>query len=88
MRDYRAELLAQLQHCGELLHRWMEQERHAAERRLGLPSRDPATVHDASYAAALAAWATWRDVIDDIHPLLATPLAADPVDDRADEAAE
>lgn len=86
MRDYRGELAVQLLHFGDLLHGWMEQERAAAERRLGLAARDPGAIQDESYAAALAAWASWRDVIDDIRPLLAATLPGDERADAADDA--
>jgi len=48
----------------------MEAHRAAAEARLGLPAGHPHAIHDDAYAAALAAWAAWSDVADDLHTLL------------------
>jgi len=51
----------------------MEAHRAAAEARLGLPAGHPHAIHDDAYAAALAAWAAWSDVADDVNALLTIP---------------
>src|SRR4051812_20609930 len=56
--------------CRPSLRRWMEAHRAAAELRLGLPAGHPGAIHDDAYAAAVAAWAAWNDVSDDVRTLL------------------